>query len=94
MNVYKGFRIKSSIVYRNVSIELDGKHITPFSNEYYIGKTNNYIFIHNQDKGQTTIYPTSKMTYLRTHIIKLDKKSDENDALDKILYWIKDKLYN
>lgn len=67
LNLYKGSEKKFDVTTRNVSLDIDGRHISPYSKEYYIGKTNQYVFTYNQSKGQTIVYPIGKLNELKYH---------------------------
>lgn len=54
--------VKEDDIYKGVIIELtDNSTIYSNENIYYIGKTNNYVFIHSELMGKTDVIPISRV---------------------------------
>jgi hypothetical protein len=66
------YKIKKHKSSYGVIVQLDSlPPIISDSTNYYIGKTNNYIFIYHEKTAQTTVYPISRVKEL---IFPIEKK--------------------
>ncbi len=60
----------------NVTVSLKEKGIITTPNYFYIGKTNNFIFIYNKPNNATDVYPTSEIDYLSFEKVEFVKVKD------------------
>jgi len=64
-SVFNGFneyyKVKFKNHYANTKIEIKGKCFTSDNFKYYIGKTDKYIFIHDESTNSTEVIPASNI---------------------------------
>ena len=68
--------VKNSGLYTGVKFQLDKKLIESDEKNFYIGKTNKYLFYYKSEEKESVVYPMSRIKMISYK--KIDKKIKKN----------------